>query len=317
MVTDYLKKMRKDLLREKLELESDLDSLNVRFQENLKLLQHLKTEVAEYYDAFSPRVQNQDLNDSIKILEDENQEIMRQSEEKKKQIFTWNSKLKEVELVLKKSRLQDAELTNERHNLTELNILEAREEERQKIAKKLYEMYISILTISHKGEFCSHLIDMDPGRCKIEFSSLFDMFQTVGSDLDQLIHELQPLPETIGFEQMILPEIEKMKQQDFIVDYEVHGEAYALRSICMVTFYRVFEHILSFLYQQGGDLSLRIEVDYQDEVFVFLLDGNWQEDLIDLSGVQDLIHAISGQLQTEKKEHFNRVYIEVPVESEE
>lgn len=314
---NYLKSIRKEFLKDKLELESELEGMRVKMQENAKVMQHMKHEACDQYDAFSPRVQNQDLYDSILCLERENQELSDESKSKERQVKIWNSKLKEIDLVLRKARIQKEELVHKQQDFTDLKILEARECERQNIAKNLYEIYISILTMVHRGEFCTRLIEMDPVRCKIELLSLLDMLRTAEAGIDALMQDLQPMPEDISLQEMILKDLEKLKEQGMTVDCMTEGEIYHFKPIYRITVYRIVKYLFSMIGQQEiSDATLHVSLNYQPGQFHFMLEGSLNKD-IDVFPIEDLLRIISGKIEIEKKDPFYYISLEIPDAGEE
>ena len=75
-----------------------------------------------------------------------------------------------------------------------LNILEAQEKERQRIAEDLHDSTVQNLTsLVHKTELCIKLIDMDKVRAKLELSTMSNTIKSIINDMRNIIFNLKPM----------------------------------------------------------------------------------------------------------------------------
>lgn len=169
MVVKFLNELRSEYLNEKIKLESEKNGFDVKLDENKKFIQKLKEEEKQNFNAFSPRNRNTNAHtkENIKNLEDENSELLEKSNDMQSKIETYESKLKEIDILLK-------DLKNESLKKKEKNSVF----EEKKYTSELRNVYIQNLTkMIHRLEFCSKLVQIDPTRCKIELSSISKMIR--------------------------------------------------------------------------------------------------------------------------------------------
>lgn len=157
MIVDFLSKLHSELIEEKLELESDISRSTISLDENLKYIEKLKTEDDINFDAFSPRKQNVALRENIKCLEDEYHELSNNLKLLNERLIHVNTKIEEVNLILKTAKKQKSDLKCKDEFST----------------GELHDFCVEKFTsIEHKIKLCSTLFDIDPGRCKLELQAV-------------------------------------------------------------------------------------------------------------------------------------------------
>lgn len=176
MSAEFLKKIHSELLQEKSELELEQNNIIIKLKENEKYIERFKKEEEENFDAFSPRNQNQNLKKNIDNFEKKNLMLLQRKEEIRMKLDELSEKIQEFNLVLKEE------------NNTKYFV--KKNEKQKKKYRKLQENYKeNISSIINKLEFCSRLIDIDPGRCKLELSSLIKVLYEKIEDEKQKVFE--------------------------------------------------------------------------------------------------------------------------------
>lgn len=101
------------------------------------------------------------------------------------------------EIYTKSSEVYDEEQKDdEEEPITEhgLGILEAQENERQRIARDLHDTTVQNLTsLVHKSELCVKLIDIDSVRAKLELNAMSNTLKLVINDMRGIIYNLKPM----------------------------------------------------------------------------------------------------------------------------
>lgn len=162
MSVEFLKNIYSELLQQKSELELEQNNIVIKLNENEKYIKRFKKEEEENYDAFSPRNQNQDLKKKIASFEKKNRLFLQRKEEIKKELTEIDLKIQGFYAVFKEEKMVKSSFK--------------KNEKQKKKFRKFQETYIKdISSIISKLEFCSQLVDVDPGRCKLELSSLIKM----------------------------------------------------------------------------------------------------------------------------------------------
>ncbi len=158
-MVNFLKKMRSELLEEKLNLEAEQSNTQNRISRNERFLQKLREEEDLTYDVFSPRRKNRKLQEHIHLLEEEQKELLQNSEEAEQNLFQLDARLNELDSVLKGFRKQEASSIKERQKVQEPD-----KDELHLFLEK------NIKGLLQKTELCTKLLKVDPNRCLLELS---------------------------------------------------------------------------------------------------------------------------------------------------
>ena len=87
MVYDFVKKMRSELLNEKMELEYEHTKIKNELEQNQRFLEKIMQEEQETYDIFSPRRKNYKLKENIKSLKQKQDGLKKSDEEIRKKLL--------------------------------------------------------------------------------------------------------------------------------------------------------------------------------------------------------------------------------------
>ena len=158
-MVNFLKKMRSELLEEKLKLEAEQSNTQNRIDRNEKFLQKLREEEDLTYDVFSPRRKNRKLQEHIHLLEEEQKELIQNSEEAEQNLFQLDARLNELDGVLKGFRKQESAAVKEPAKVKNTD------------QDELY-LFLqrNIRGLLQKTELCTKLLQVDPNRCLLELS---------------------------------------------------------------------------------------------------------------------------------------------------
>lgn len=340
MVIDYLSKIRAELLEEKLSIESKKKSIHIEINENTKFIERLKEEENRNFDAFSPRKQNLDLRNNISLLEKKQDELRETYEDTKNELLNINSKLAELDSVLKIAKKQKAaqnqyaEHCIDEKDVLKLKILETQENERQRIARELHDSSVQNLTsLVHKTELCSKLIDMDPIRCKLELSGMSKKIRKIIEDMRKMIYNLHPMSfDDIGFDVTIERILADAQKKGINTSYLVEGTVIPLKSVVALTILRVITEACnnSMKYAQADQLSVKItyatdsvQIIIQDDGIGFDVDSQENEIREDYSGfglstMKERICLLSGKIDIiSKLGEGTEIIVKVPIDNKE
>ena len=104
MVYDFVKKMRSELLNEKMELEYEHTKIKNELEQNQRFLEKIMQEEQETYDIFSPRRKNYKLKENIKSLKQKQDGLKKSDEEIRKKLLLLSQKVNDCEKAIKQKR---------------------------------------------------------------------------------------------------------------------------------------------------------------------------------------------------------------------
>lgn len=339
MVKEYLEKIRNELIDEKLNLESEHQNIRIKISENQKFVERLREEDEQNFDAFSPRKQNYTLRESIKKLEEEQQNYLEDSENIRQRLLKIYAKLDEIDSVIKIAMKQEAANNKSANNLLEekdimkLKLLETQENERQRIARELHDSSVQSLTsLVHKTELCSKLVELDPIRCKLELSSMSKTLREIIEEMRKMIYNLRPMSfDDIGFDVTLERSLSEIRNQGINTSYSIEGEPYDLNPVVALTLLRVIKEACNNSLKHAEADMISVKICYEPEFLKVVVKDNGkgflvseQNDIRDdysgfgLSTMRERICLLSGDLQIYSEiGGGTEVMIEVPIEKKE
>lgn len=341
MIITYLEKIYSALLENKIKLEQEQSDYTFKMNKQLRYMDRLKQEDEKNFDVFSPRKQNVDLKEQIDELENQHQDFLELIEKKKKEILEIDSKIDELNSVLKIAKQQS--VTNERifknsineKEILKLKLLETQELERQRIARELHDSSVQCLTsVVHKTELCTKLIELDPLRCRLEILSMSKSVRSVIEEMRQMIYDLHPMPmDDIGFDDVIEREIYRINQLGILhADYSIQGNSYQLKPVIALTILRVIREACNNVLKYANASVLSLKLIYQKEKIRILIsddgDGFSLEEKMreikddnsgfGLSTMRERIYLLSGTIEINTEiGKGTKVTVEVPISREE
>ena len=178
-----------------------LNCLHIRDAENR--LKSSENDKSDDFKIFSPRSRSERFKEEIKSA------ISSKNEYEKK-----NDGLYEKKAKLEK-RIERLEKIIMQEN-NDSAVLNAQEEERQRIARDLHDTSLQNLThLIHKIELCGMYIDKDPSRAKSELAMIKDGLKEVMGEIRDTVFDLRPISfENMGLKDVFERLFEKVKEKN-------------------------------------------------------------------------------------------------------
>lgn len=341
MIITYLENIYSELLENRIQLEQEQSDITSKMNKHLKYMERLKLEYEKNFDAFSPRKQNLDLKIQIDQLENQQHDFLESIENKKRELIKIDSKIDELNSVLKIAKQQCA--TNERifeksiqeKEILKLKLLETQELERQRIARELHDSSVQCLTgLVHKTELCTKFLELDPPRCRLEMLSMTKSLRSIIEEMRQMIYDLHPMPmDDIGFNDVIEREIFRINQLGIVhADFSIKGESYQLKPVIALTILRVIREACNNVLKYANATLLSVKLKYEKEKVKILIcddgDGFSLEEQtgeikddnsgFGLSTMRERIYLLSGTIEINTEiGKGTEVTVEVPINREE
>ena len=320
MVKEYLEKMKDSYINRRLELLSELSTLENLYKKNIKMIQLLEENDDSTIDSFTPRQINKYNRNKINELRQEQKDIDVKVQKLHNVVSEMDCKIDEISSVIKVARedIVSPETIEEFELEPDMNmvILESVEGERQRIARDLHDSSVQSLTsLVHKSELCMKLLDIDPIRCKLELASMSKILRDVINDMRKMIYDLRPMSfDDIGFDVTVERALDKFKQANNVhIVYKVEGEPYELKSIVSLTLLRVIQETCSNSVKHGKASTIDIRMKFLSNELILIIEDDWvvfdtstiptatrnDNSGFGLSMMKERIYLLSGKLNIE------------------
>ncbi|TCT12252.1 two-component system sensor histidine kinase DegS [Natranaerovirga pectinivora] len=149
-----------------------------------------------------------------------------------------------------------------------IKILEAQENERQRIAREMHDGPAQSLTnLVHKTELCIKLIDKDPIRTSLELQSLKSVIRSTIDDIRRIIYNLRPMSiDDLGLIPTIERYIDKIQEETtFTIELKVNNNEYNINSIINLTLFRIIQESLNNIIKYAKATNVTIMITYNKE----------------------------------------------------
>ncbi len=334
MVSDYLKKLYGEYLEEKINIDKTIANLQVQLKENIEFIKLLEDNTDDVYESFSPRNINSKSRLQVQELNIKQNEILQEIDDAKLKQSELIHKIEELNSVIKvaKSNEMKAEETDDIYRIT---LLEAQENERQRISRELHDSTVQNLTaIVHKAELCSKLIDIDSIRCKLELTMMSRNLRDIINDTRQMIYDLRPMSfDDIGLEVTIERALDKIKNDmSCNIGFTVEGEPYFIKPVVGITVLRIIQEACNnaIKYAESNFISVKLIYE-EDEIIISIEDDGNGFDIenldtssrndnsgFGLSMMKERVYLLSGEIEIQSKEDIGtRIEVRVPINNKE
>ncbi|MFV0343032.1 MAG: sensor histidine kinase [Anaerocolumna sp.] len=332
-------------------VQDELDEINFRIkfcEENLKQIREKLYDIeikGTNHVFFSPILKNSKDNLFLDLMNQkkETETILKEEEEKfLKCISKKNSydNLLNCFYTLKSNSIEDTSKTQENNNYCienkinldfGINILEAQENERKRIARDLHDSTVQNLTnMMHKTELCTRLIDVDKVRAKLELQTMISTIKSTINDMRNIIFGLRPMSlDDLG----LLPTIERYiretnKSHDVHISLEVENEENDILPVINLTLFRIVQEASNNAIKHGNATKIFIKIIYNIDIIELYIKDNGtgfkkgalkESNSNVLSGyglsmMKERVYILSGDFNIESKEkEGTSIIVKIPL----
>ena len=334
MICAYLEKLQGEYLEKKISIDKTVANLELQLKESIEFIKILEESTDDIYESFSPRGINTKNRMQVDELRIKQKEILQEINDIKFQQDELIDKIDELESIIKLAK-SNAIKAEESDDIYRLTLLEAQENERQRISRELHDSTVQNLTaIVHKAELCSKLIDIDSIRCKLELTMMSRNLRDIINDTRQMIYDLRPMSfDDIGLEVTIERTLDKIKNDmSCNIGFTVEGEPYFIKPVVGITVLRIIQEACNNAIKYAESNFISVKLIYEDNSIVISIedDGNgFDIDNLDtsnrndnsgfgLSMMKERVYLLSGEIEIQSKEDIGtRIQVRVPINNKE
>ena len=290
------------------------------------------------YEAFTPRTVNARNKEKINELKVQQKNIIKEKSELQNKLYDVQRRLEECQSIIQCEREKEtiAQQYQEEDNAEyKIQLLEAQEMERQRIARDLHDSTVQDLTsMLHKIELSMRVMDMDSQRCKMELSNVLDNIRNVISNTRKMIYNLRPMSvDDIGIDVTLKHAIAKIEQEwNRKIEYIIIGKPFHVKPVVALSLLRIMQEACTnaLKYADAKEICVVLEYTENDISLVIEDDGigfNTKKKVaktknsgFGLSIMKERVHLLSGEIQIKSEEgKGTTISIRVPnfVEEEE
>lgn len=336
MVIKYLEKMRQELYESILSTQTLICKNEQELRETIQFIYTLESSLEDNFDAFSPWDTHHESRQKIEELKREQESLEQQSNELKVKISDMNSRMAELESVIRVARqqkkyIQEKETVIAEDEIFRNKVLETQELERQRIARDLHDSIVQSLTnLVHKVEICYKLMDIDSIRCKMELKTMSKNVREIIQEMRGVIYNLRPMSlDDIGLDVTLERELSKIKYNSGIqVNYLLEGENSRISPIVSLTILRIVQEACNNIVKHARATELTVKLKYADSnVIVEIEDNGIGFDVERVSNrkrkddsgfgipmMRERVYLLSGKFQIDSKiGKGTRIKVKVPI----
>lgn len=229
---------------------------------------------------FSPNIKTDDITEVTTQLETYKEKLHNLESEQKK-IFVGIERLNELIKIIPDHCIPQ--------NDVGLNILQAQEQDRQRIARDLHDSTVQNLTgLVHKVELCTRLIDIDSTRAKLELAAMTSTVKSVINEMREIIYDLKPMTlEDLGLVVTVERFIKQLMMSHDIKIYLKHNrEIENVLPVINLSLFRVIQEACNNVIKHAKAKRIDISINYyKDKIKVLIKDDGIGFDLENLKEV--------------------------------
>lgn len=332
----------KYLIRLANEYKEQINTLTFNQKYYVNLLNDKKKELSEQertkahnIDLFSPIYVKEDSSEVTSEIDDFQNKIKDLTDENNALQEKASSLIKAarlIDLLLEESSNKESTSHGSKTmNDIGLNILDAQEKERQRIARDLHDSTVQNLTsMVHKTELCIKLIDMDSIRAKLELSSMSNTIKNTINDMRNTIYNLKPMSlDDLGLVATVDRYVKQiMAMNDIKVVFHYNKEMNEILPVVNLSLFRVIQEACQNVIKHAMASCIEIDIVFNErEILITIKDDGKgfnlkenKEEAVEqssnfgLSIMKERISLLSGELNIQTEEGKGTIVtISVPI----
>jgi two-component system sensor histidine kinase DegS len=146
-----------------------------------------------------------------------------------------------------------------------INLLQAQENERKRIARDLHDSTVQSLTnLKHKTELITRLIDMDSVRAKLELQSMIQTLKSTIDEMRNVIYDLRPMSiDDLGLIATINKYINEIRTNNAVeIILNVSDDEYDVLPVINLTLFRIIQEAITNVLKHAKATKITINLNY-------------------------------------------------------
>jgi two-component system sensor histidine kinase DegS len=200
---------------------------------------------------------------------------------------------------------------------TVVRIIEAQENERQRLARQMHDGPAQSLTnLILQAEICERLFDSDPVQARVELGNLKNAVSTTFQKIREFIMTLRPMMlDDLGLVPTLKQYVQDYEEKTKLsVNFTVMGHDTRLPAYSEVTVFRVIQELLTNVQKHAHATHVQVALDFRDDGVVASVedDGSGfdlkeiqttaqQRKGLGLSTIRERTEMLGGQLEVESR----------------
>lgn len=183
-------------------------------------------------------------------------------------------------------------------------IIQAQEEERQRIARDIHDGPAqSLSNVVIKAEVCEKLIDIDTDKTKIEISELKKNLRETIKDIRKIIYNLRPMSlDDLGFVPTIQQYIKNFQDEtDIEVDFIILSKQWIEDKVKNLSMFRVIQEALNNIRKHSGATLVRLKIEMtKDYTSISIVDNGIGFNMVDIE-IKNISESSFGLMNMEER----------------
>ena len=304
----FLDKYSDLIIQNKVEIRNKILSLEMEIKKCEEKISLLEKQKANSMVGFSPFAVDRDFD--REISEERNRIVELENEAERHHIFDQDLEYAIANLrSYKESIAESNAFPKIKKNITNVDALKLIENERSRIAADIHDTAVQTMTSTiHRLDLCSHLIDLDPVRCRLELKAIQRMVHDSIDTLRDVIFNLRPMyVDKIGIEVNIgrvLDHIREKYAGEVTFHVEIEDEVETLSEVIRTTMVKIIQEACtnSVKHSNATDIYVSIKIHGDDVVL------NIRDNGVGIENVEDTLE------KKREEEHFGFTIIEERVD---
>lgn len=210
-----------------------------------------------------------------------------------------------------------------------LRVIRAQEEERKRIAREIHDGPAQAMAnVVLRAEFCEKLLDIEPGKVKLELQSLKEMVRSALKDVRKIIFDLRPMAlDDLGLVPALRRyTIDYREKYGLEAEFVLFGQERRLPTAVEVGVFRIIQEALNNIWKHAQADKVQVTLDLGVEKLNALVKDNGKgfdfeqvykaerRESLGLTSMRERAELLEGELEiTSKPGKGTEVMLRVPV----
>lgn len=333
---DYINNAYINVKQEKMKIEADIEADNLEIKSKsikLKESNDIFDINKQMFSASGEKIEKSKQDELVKEIH----KTKRKLPQEENRLAEIKSELEIIEYIQKciiaksenEEDIEDDEVNQINKKEFGMKLLEAQEQERNRIAMDLHDSTVqNLTTLIHKIELVSKYLGVDNERVRLEINTLNDNIKFIIKDMREIIYDLRPMSlNDLGLNSTINQLIENLRKKNSIqILFKTVNEEPVLDQVLKLTIYRIIQEACVNCIKHANASHLTISISYnKEDIFISVADDGIGIDNSERSGeknfglsiMREKVLLLSGKIDIYSKKSGTVIEIVLPYSERE